>query len=308
MKRARGFSLVEAVLAMGVAAILLVGMGGALTMSVSALDKGQDRNSGAVKAAEMADRILADLNEATAITEKNGQGVAMRVPDRDRDGTEEVVVYGWSGVSGAPLYRSLNGGAPQIVIEGVEALEIESLVRASGAAEDAEAVLIGYDTSLGASLRTAAISEKDRVAQYVKPAFASNVTSWTITRVEVHLARDATATGTLQASLASNDGWKPSANILSKVQVSEALLPGSAAYVSLPLTAGPMGPHEGVFIVLEDVGSSSLSCGTVGYGQGGSALPYNTYLAMSADSGVTWTGPQDTRDMRFRVYGKVTKR
>lgn len=300
----RGFSLAEAVVAMGVLSIILLGMGGAITLSVSAIDQGNDANAGTVKAAEASDRLLADLGEATKISSPDASTIEFEVPDRDGDGQPEVIAYTWTdgGSAGAPLRRSLNGDAPQVMMSRVRRLEVGLVPRRTLTATGAESRLIGFDTSVGATIRSQAIVAAGSAAQYAKPALPDNAAAWSITRVRLRLARDSTITGTLRVSLVMNNNWAPTGAVLSTVTVSEASLPATAGWVELPLTAGPLAPNQGVFLLLEDAAGSGS--GTVEYGSGGAAMPYNTYFATSAGS--SWTAPQDASDMRFEIYGTVS--
>lgn len=301
----RGFSLAEAVMAMGVLSIILLGMGGAITLSVTALDQGKDANAGAVKAAEAADRLLADLSEATKIGSPDADTIEIEVPDRDGDDYPEVIQYSWAsggGAAGSPLKRAINGDSPQVMMAKVARLDVGLVPRTTPTTTGAEQKLSGYDTSLGVTIKAQAVTAASSAAQYVKPVLADNVASWSITRVRVRLARDSTVTGTMRALLVLNNNWTPTGVGLSTVIISEASMPATAAWVEIPLTAGPLAPDQGVYIKLEDAAGNG--CGTVEFGTGGSAMPYNTYFTTS--TGAVWSSPQDVSDMRFEVYGTVS--
>jgi type II secretory pathway pseudopilin PulG len=300
----RAFSLVEAVVAMGVMAILLLGMSGALTMSVTALDKGKDASAKAVAAAAACDTVMADLNEATSVTANSAAAITLSVPDRDGDKSPDVISYRWSGARGDPLYRTVNGNE-QVLVAGVDQLTINLFGRSGSASADgAESVLASFDTSLGATIKSVTVSGKLPAAQYIKPAFAANVDSWTITRLRIRLARDSNPSGTLRVSIVRDNAWTPTGDLLAKLDIPEAALPAAAAWVDIAIGAGPLSPDQGVFIRLEDAVAGS-DAGSVEYGSGGSSMPYNTYFTTSPDYGATWTTPQDTQDMRFFVYGTV---
>lgn len=303
-RRSGGFSLAEAVVAMGVLSILLLGMGGAITMSVSALDQGRDVNADAVKAAEAADRMLADLREALRMSAPDAETLEIEVPDRDGDDIPEVISYSWASVSadGGPIKRSVNGDTPQVLMAKVTDLKFGMSIQTSAATTGTEQRLIGYDTSLGATLQSHALATARSAAQYVKPAMASNVTAWSITRVRLRLARDSTATGTLRVSLVTNSNWTPTGTVLAKVDLAEASLPAASSWVEVVLGAGPLAPDQGVFIKLEDI--SSTAAGTIEYGSGGNPMPYNTFFTTA--TGTVWSAPQDASDMRFEVYGTLT--
>lgn len=302
------FSLLEAVLVLGIMAVLLVGMSGALTMSLTALDRGKDRHASAVAAAHACDQVLADLADATEIAEHAAGGVSFALADRDGNSEEESIAYGWSGTPGSPLAVSIDGAEPQTIVSGVESFSIQWLVSPDPAATTTERVLISFEALSGATLRTQIISRTTLAAQYLKPAFADNVSAWGITRLRLRLAADLVPTGTLRVSLVRAVDWQPTGEVLSSVDIPELSLPLSAGWVDVAVSAGPLLPGEGVFIVLRDVALGGLGAGSVEYGQGGTGLPYNTFLTTSTNSGSTWTPPQDTADMRFIAYGTITTR
>jgi len=293
---------------MGIAAILLLGMGGALTMSMTALDKGNDRNADAVTVAAAADLILVDLNEATEVITRSAGGgaIGIKVPDRDNDGNPESIAYLWTGARGTPLYRSINGGPAVVLLPKVDASAIGLLTRAVPATTSAEQLLSSYDTSIGATIQTIAPTKTRHAAQYIKPAFAANVDSWTVTRIQVRLARDLVVTGTLRVSLVRAVDWEPSGEVLASIDIPEGALPAAANWYDVAVSAGPLLPSEGIFIRLEDTSGLSLGAGTVQYGSGGATMPYNTFYTTSTDSGASWSAPQDSKDMRFKAFGTTT--
>ncbi len=300
----RAFTLVEVVAAMGVMAILLVGMAGALTISTTAADAGRDRSSQAVRAAAAADTVLADVNEATAITARSKSEVDLTVPDRDGDSMAETIRYRWGAV-GSPLYRSVNGDE-HVLLPVVDQFTID-LIGHSGAAstDSAEQVLASFDTSSGATIKSVLVSDKVFVAQYLKPAFADNVDSWTITRLRLRLSRDASPAGTLRVSIVRSDQWRPTGAVLASLDIAEGSLPAATGWFDVAIGAGPLLPSDGVCIRLEEITTTGGAAITE-YGSGGSAMPYNTFVTASTDAGATWSAPDDSTDMRFFAYGTVS--
>lgn len=300
----RAFTLVETVTALGVMAILLVGMAGALTLSTTAVDAGRDRSSQAVRAAAATDMVLADLNEATAIAARSHSEVELTVPDRNGDSTPETIMYRWGAV-GSPLYRAVNGDE-HVLLPVVDQFTIDLMGRSGPSSTDSsEQVLASFDTSSGASIKSVMITDKAFAAQYLKPAFADNVDSWTITRLRLRLSRDATAAATLRISIVRDDRWTPTGAVLARLDIPEASLPSTAAWVDVAISAGPLSPNDGVYIRLEE-SSGPGNAGAVEYGSGGSTMPYNTFLTLSSDAGATWSAPTDSTDLRFYAYGTVS--
>ena len=46
------------------------------------------------------------------------------VTDRTNDGTAERIRYEWSGVPGAPLLKTVNGGTPVALVDSVQDFQI----------------------------------------------------------------------------------------------------------------------------------------------------------------------------------------
>lgn len=308
----RAFTLAEAAVSLAVMAILLLGMAGALVMTVSASDKGSDRSAKAVAAAAAADMVLADLAEASEISADTEEGVSLlrlTVSDRDGDTEPDIVEYAWPGAAatGSRLYRSVNDSARQTIATSVAGFQVDLIARSGPPiTEGSEQVLLSYDTSLGASIKTWTIGHTTPMAQYIKPAFNDNTSSWSITRVRLRLSSSGVASGKLRVVLVKSSDWTPTGDRVSELEVSESSLPSFAGWVDVAVSAGPLLPNEGVFILLEDTDSGGDGAAIAEYGQGGASMPYNTYFSGSNDKGITWSAPQDTRDARFFAYGTVS--
>ena len=73
-----------------------------------------------VDAAAALHALQTDLGEATFLSRRGLRAIEFFVPDRDQDRALEWVSYSWSGTRGAPLLRQVNGGAPQVILPGVQ--------------------------------------------------------------------------------------------------------------------------------------------------------------------------------------------
>ena len=63
------------------------------------------------EAADIASQICDEVRYATLVIQQTPQIVEFVVNDRNADGTAEKIRYEWSGVAGAPLKKTVNGGA-----------------------------------------------------------------------------------------------------------------------------------------------------------------------------------------------------
>lgn len=128
MKRP-GYSLIEMVVALGSASVLVVGLSSTLYVSARSLDVDRGASLSRASGDTAAAQIMADVRTALEITELQPQAVTVSVPDRDADGQPEIIRYAWSGVSGDPLLRTLNGGTPVAVQPDVTSLDFVWLAR-----------------------------------------------------------------------------------------------------------------------------------------------------------------------------------
>ena len=302
--RSRGFSLVEAVLSLAVASILLVGMGAALTMTVSAADRGNDVNTRAMSAMEAADRITADVNEAQAVTERTNRSITVRVSDRDGDGTDDEVRYAFDATKGW-LTRELNGGTAEVILRGVGDAQFRTMIRSLvGASESAERLLASCDGLL--TLSTFKVDGNNACGQVVMPVFDSSVIAWSVTRTRLWLSPDSAATAKIRVRLLKTPRFGSGTTLLAETVINESSLPLLGGWVDPGFAkAAGLLPSDAVLISVAEEGNVTGGAARVAYFGSGS-LPYNTYMTTSGDTGATWSGPVDTDDLRFELYGTVT--
>ena len=121
--RPRGHTLIELVVAMAASAFLLAGMGSVMFIAreVAYTPTGVTRRA---KTAEVVAHICDELRYATLVIQQTPQILEFVVADRNSDGTDERIRYEWSGVAGAALRKSINGGAAVDVLPSVNAFSI----------------------------------------------------------------------------------------------------------------------------------------------------------------------------------------
>ncbi|MGE0482020.1 MAG: type II secretion system protein J [Phycisphaerae bacterium] len=120
----RGFTLVELMLAMSVAAILVGAVAAALFVAGQALPNRQTPAQAALAAATAVNELADDLALATSFSERTATAMTWVVPDRNGDEAPESIRYAWDGVSGGKLTRAVNGAAPQVVLVNVGTLAL----------------------------------------------------------------------------------------------------------------------------------------------------------------------------------------
>jgi hypothetical protein len=100
----------------------------------------------------MAD-MAAEVQYALTVTEYTATAITVTVPDRtDANTNPETIRYAWSGVAGAPVTRSYNGGAAVSVVPSVQSFTLE--YSPSAAAADFVTVRIRTTTSTRTTVET----------------------------------------------------------------------------------------------------------------------------------------------------------
>jgi hypothetical protein len=283
-------------------------MGGALLMTVGAVDSGDDGNGRSSQASDALAQLGAELSVATAFTNTSSNDIAFSIPDRDGDGAPETVEYTWSGIAGDPILRTFNNGKPFAAISDVQSCSLAFADRpAAVKVTSAEQILMSCDSPSGASTQSFNVDNNSWAAQYVRPTLPSNAVSWSITRVRVVLKQSGTANGSLYLGIRAADAaLKPTTTVLGYTTVAESSLSTSMNWFDISL--GPitgLAPTQGVFINVRGASSSGTDC-VVQYVQGSSQQPMNSHYVTTSNGGSTWTSPNDNQDMRFILYGTIT--
>jgi len=130
-RRRSAFTLIEILISLGVMSILFIGIAGSIVIATQAVDPGTSTAARVDQGSTAVDRLLEDLRLAVEIQDHTRSSVTFTVPDRDEppDKTLETIRYTWSGASGDPLVRTINGGRAAKVAADVHRFEVTSLSR-----------------------------------------------------------------------------------------------------------------------------------------------------------------------------------
>lgn len=310
-----GFTMLEMVASVAVMSILVVGMSSSIFIVTRSLDTGTGPAAKTLEAADAADRFIADLNVAIAFTEQTANAVTFTVPDRDGDGMAETIRYAWTGIAGDPLTRLVNGGVAVAITPDVQQFNLSYQLRTVGPptpppeVEGSEQILIFHDNAPGGSMSAFNVNSSSWAAEYFFPTFPGNAVSWKITRAKVHVRKSFTSNGVISVEIRTADGsLKPTATVLGQASFLESSLPGDSSYIWIEVPIGGvqgLDPTVGLCLVVKHVSGSGNSC-IIEYEQNGSPMTPNCHWMTTSNSGSSWSTPNDTRDMRFYVYGTVT--
>ena len=146
MSASRGFTLIELVVSMTIAAILMAAMVSAILITTRSIDDGTGTAARIVTSRSVTSRITSDLHFALDFSERTDKAVTFTVPDRDGDLVPETVRYAWSGVVGDPLTKEYNGGPAVVIAEDVQDLKLSYLLRAEAAPPPLGACCLPDDT------------------------------------------------------------------------------------------------------------------------------------------------------------------
>lgn len=145
----RGYTLVELLISMGTAAVLLVGLPSCIFI-VSQAFSGKTISANRSETSEMQTDIVNDLKHALSFSELTANAVTMTVPDRDNNGTPEIIRYSWSGVAGDPLVYQFNSEVAFNIVDDVYDFNLTNITRfiAAPVIPDPE-VIVADDTIFG---------------------------------------------------------------------------------------------------------------------------------------------------------------
>jgi prepilin-type N-terminal cleavage/methylation domain-containing protein len=324
-----GFTLIELIISTAILAIILVGMHSAMLIASRASPDRAGVNSATLRAGAAADQLIADLTYATSITSTSATAVQFTVPDRNDDGSPDTIRYSWSGVSGAGLMRTVNGGTPAAIAADVRefslAYDKRPQPRSPTSSESGEVLLSSYDASAGllglGGLADQKITSSTFVGQYFKPSLPGAATGWRVTRVRLKAqSENSGSSGGLLGGLLGGSGSSSGgagvtrvqirtvspggtpATILDETTLLESSLVSSYAWQNLSFTGvANRPPGSGLCIVLQ--WSADTEACDVQYDSQASGS--TQYLLRTTNGGTSWSASAG-QDLQYYVYGTYT--
>lgn len=303
----RGFTLIEVVLALSVLGIVLAALGSVLTLSLRALPNRGDATEQPLIVARVLEQMSDDIQSAKKIASTSST-LTLTIPDRDANGSDEVIEYAWGATRGAALRRRVNSGSWTTVIASVSsaAFNVErfaSRIDGSGTMVDSsEQILSAWETGATASH---SLSTTVWVAQTVLPVLPADAVAWKPTKIEVNVRNVTPIDGVVVVDLRTpNSDGTPSATSLFTASINESSMTSSYAWYTVSLSGmSSLSPSSGISIVFRTNGSGVVA----GRMQGlttGVASP--GLLATSANGGGLWTTFSDGA-IYHRLWGIITR-
>jgi hypothetical protein len=294
----------ELIAAMVCSGVLLAGLGSVMLIGRQ-VAYSPSAASVRTETANVVSHLADELQYATLLIGQSTRSLEFVIADRDGDGRAEKIRYAWSGTSGDPLIKIVNGGTPKTVLEAVEEFNASYVLKAETmtlrtTSDTTERELFGDSNSPSGSERD--INTTGYSAQQLNAAALSNVPAnaicWNATRVEFLCRDNSGADETLLLQLRSTGGAYdgPTSEVLGQVSIPE---PESLNRHGAPF-ANPvrgLALHRRYMLVLAGAGSDAAK------------LIYNNSAPSgvfeSNDGGATWQY-MDTRQVYYRVLGTYT--
>ncbi len=296
-------------------AMLLAGLGSVMLIA-SQVANAPIASSQRLDASEALNEFSNDLRFATFFHERSARVLDFVVADRTNDGTAERIRYEWSGVPGESLFKTVNGGTPREVIQGVDDLQLTVATQSktdtyTTTIESAETLLASNTAGSGnverdidytaANVGQLSALRLDPSSYNGAPAGA---TSWNLRRVEFQGRRSGGSSETFRVQLRSSGdpSFRPTSEIRGEVVIPEGNLTSSTdwntATFSSPVRA--LALHRAYDLVWSGTMNESGKAGRVVYYD----IANNTtrHVNESSDGGSTWVSMPGRR-IYYRLYG-----
>jgi hypothetical protein len=309
MPRRRGHTLIELVTATVSSAMLLAGLGSVM-MIANQVANTPAASTNRVAASSAIHELSSDLRYATFLITRSTHALEFAVGDRDGDGAAERIRYEWSGVPGAALQKTLNGGTPVDIVADVQDLQLSVLTEAETTVlrptvDSAESLLASYTAAFSGAVFD--VTTTSWFAQRIDPTSFSGApagaTSWNATRVEFVAQKQGDGeTLRIQLCSAGEPAYRPSNEVLGEVAILEDTMAGGLGWRSLSFSSPirTLALHRPYSLVWR---------GTAGESGTSARLARDTTsttgTSETVDAGANWTyvAPQRTY---YRLYGTFT--
>ena len=306
---ARGFTLVEMILSMTILSLIFGVCMSVIILSTRArgTESATELTAQTITTRATIDGIAAELKSAINISSRSANSISFTIPDRDGDGDPESISY---YKLGNDLMRSYNSIFPTTYLRDIGSISFDFLDKTTATVvpvESAEQLLMSYTTL---STATTALTSNVWECQYFNPVaiMPAKALSWKITRVQFLLRKASSgSTGSVIVQMRPAAAtFKPLPGAMSSVTVAVSSISTSNTWVEFPLATplGELSPSQGVAMVISSTTSSSNA--TINGKISISPAVANTAECETANAGSTWSTPDGTASMNFRVYGTIT--
>ncbi len=315
------FTLVEMSMAVLVMTVVIAATGSIVVLSAKASTSALAPAASVAATSEASDRMLAELQYATAVTEMTPTAITFTVADCTGDGAADTIRYAWSGAAGASLTRAVNGGAAAPVGGGLSQFAMtyatgsETATRTtSSTVTSGETLLSGFTGWAGITLptnRELTLSPTTWGSEYFKldrVTFPASTASITLTRARfmARATSGSTASFIVGVYTPSGSAVTPSATLIgSTVTTPSSTLGTSQGWVTVNLSGCTLQPSQtSLCLVLRGTAASSAF---VRYYDSILAPSDTQVLQWTTNSGSSWLPASKTQyDIPHEIYGTYT--
>ena len=303
----RGWTLIELVVSVAIAATIMLGIASSILIAARALPDAETPANAAITAGAAAEQIAAEMQYAISVNGRSARHIEFTVADRSGDDVPETIHYEWSGTAGQPLTRKYNNGTTVNVIDKVYEfnlsydLEVMSKeIRPQN--ESSETLLIQYDST--ENLQDYSIKETDWYGQYFLPTLPADASSWKVTRIRFFAKRSTVVDGQAKVQLQLPTAGKvPGGAVLEeKTLVESSLLEDYVKQEFVFSNVANLSPQKGLCLVIAWA-YGDVSCRVRGRNSG--AGTSNSFMVQSTNRGASWSA-LTAQSLLFWVYGTVT--
>lgn len=259
-------------------------------------------------------RMRREIRHAITVAGLTANGIEFTHPDITGDDADDTIAYAWSGTTGDPLTRSLNGGTAQVLVSHCNDLTFQIEVggqvdSVSAPTETAEVLIASHDTypdGYANTINESAVTSSKYVAQTFTPTY-DGAASFRITRVKMSLKKtDWWVWGTLTVGIhGAQDGTvDPSSSPIDEVDYSISNLSTGYLWEEFNFSDAIDLPVGAPFCLVVHTNKSSTYVRWESHELTSGTYDDGVIHSRSGDAGATWdTFGEYTVDARFFVYG-----
>lgn len=309
-RRLAAFTLLEMSVALVASAALLAGLGSVM-MIARQIAYSPTAAARRARSADIVNQISDELRFATVITQQSSQVLEFVVADRNNDGTAEKIRYEWSGTTGDPLRKTVNGGTAVDVIPSVYSFAVtpqqQLKTTTFTTTTDSTEGIVQTNTSAGA-LQSRDVSATSYCSQLITPNFYLSVptgaTCWNATKVDFYASQGSGSnTGqilTVQLRATGDPYDGPTSNVLGQATIARSSLTGTSNWNTVTFPTPIRNLSLSRRYSLTWIGSADKSCQLAPVTASTNGQEYD-----SDDSGASWQY-NSGRQLYFRLYATYT--
>lgn len=302
-----GFTLVEVLVATGVAGLVLSVVVTLLYLTAAAAPTHASPGPQAIRATHGLDELAADLARTTAILRLSPTELELLLPDLNGDGHADRVRYHWSGQPGDPLLRGYatdprsDYGTPRTLGPALTELAFLAdtvIIAPPATSSRVTEILLASHTPTAGTLAEELTSNRS-FAQTFNPSVPPGATQFTLTRVRLRLQQSVRSQGHFVLSLTPASGNYPSGAAILSQKVPDADLPRTLDWVDFQFVGAPAlsatASYALTLIPVDDDSHAVVQWLPTDAASAGKA-------ALSSDGGISWT--PTTGALLFEVFGR----